>query len=166
MRLAWTTTLCLMAVILCGGCGGKSDQAASDKQAPLVETYWQVVSVDGNKANPAADSAAVPHLIFKSKDKSLVGSGGVNRFFGTYDLPGGDAIRIRPGGVTRMAGPEPLMKQERRLLEMLQVINAYRIKGEELTLRANGHDAMKLRAVPNAADAGATTPKPTPPATP
>jgi heat shock protein HslJ len=166
MQLAATMMLCLTAVVLCGGCGGKSDQAGeSGKQAPLLDTNWNVVSVDGAKVTPAADNSAGPNLVFKS-DKSVAGFAGVNNFFGTYELPSEGALRIRPGGVTRKAGPQPLMQQEQRLLGLLQVIDGYRIKGDELTLRGQGRDVMKLRAAAPATGSNPANANPTSPPAP
>jgi heat shock protein HslJ len=148
MRIVRTTSLlCALAVSLSAGCSGKSGEAAKATQAELVDTYWKITSIDGDKV-ASADSAAEPHLIFRSEGKAVAGSTGVNRFFGTYELPGGDAVRIRPGGVTRMAGSKRLMDQERRLLERLQVIDAYRIKGDEMKLTAQGRETMVLRGKP------------------
>jgi putative lipoprotein len=128
-----------------GGAGG-AGATTREAQAELIETYWKFVSIDGEPVT-VAQNAREPHLILKAKDKALAGSTGVNRIVGTYELPGGAAIRLRPVGTTMMAGPEQMMKLERRLLDRLPQVDGYRLEGQRLTLNAQGRDVMELRAV-------------------
>jgi putative lipoprotein len=114
--------------------------------AELFDTHWKIVSIDGDDV-AATPGMEEPHLILKSKDNALVGSTGINRIVGSYELPGGSGITLRPLALTMMAGPEPMMKQEQRILQRLHEIDGYRLEGQRLTLAASGHDVMALRAV-------------------
>ena len=42
---------------------------------------------------------------------------------------------MKMGGMTMMACPEPLMTQEKNLLDALQAVSNYRIEGDKLELR-------------------------------
>ncbi len=94
---------------------------------------------------PGVDSLA-PHVILRTKDRAYVGSTGVNRFFGGYTLGEPGAIALRPGGMTKMAGPEPLMLQEQHVLAALEKVDGYRLEGDQLSFSAQGRDVMVLRA--------------------
>ena len=144
-----STTFLVTALFLCVACAGKPDPVEDGGAgSALLDTTWKIVSLDGADVI-AGDGPQAPHLILESNDGKLVGSAGVNRFFGSYALPDGPrgaAITLVPSGATRMAGPEPLMKQEQLVLERLQEVDGFRLEGETLTLRVRGRDAMVLRA--------------------
>ena len=63
----------------------------------------------------------------------LSGSTGCNRFFGGFELVDGGLL-LTPGGMTMMACPEDVMRQEQALLEALKAATGYRITGERLEL--------------------------------
>jgi putative lipoprotein len=115
----------------------------------LIETYWKIVSVGGENV-VAGSNAQEAHLILKAKDHAVFGATGINRISGTYEQPDGPTstwIVLHPGAMTRMAGPEPMMRQEERVLQCLRDVDGYRLAGDRLTLTARGHDVMVLRAV-------------------
>ena len=120
-----------------------------ERTAELLETYWRIVSLDGEQVT-AGEGLEEPHLILKSEHGALIGSTGVNRLAGSCELPDGldgAAIMLRPGAMTLIAGPEPLMRQEQQLLQRLRQVDGFRLEGEQLTLSVQGRDVIVLRAV-------------------
>ncbi len=72
-------------------------------------------------------------------DGRLAGNASCNRLIASYALDG-QQLRIAPAGATMMACPPALMQQERKLLDLLPGISAYRIddSGALLLLGADG----------------------------
>ena len=69
------------------------------------------------------DSHASVHFL---GDGRLAGNATCNRILGSYESDG-NKLNIKPAGTTMMACPEALMKQERKLLDLLPTIRSYRI---------------------------------------
>jgi heat shock protein HslJ len=71
--------------------------------------------------------------VLNEEKKSLSGSTGCNRFAGGFELVEGGLL-LTPGGMTMMACPEDLMRQEQAFLEALKAATGYRITGVSLEL--------------------------------
>ena len=106
--------------------------SAQSPPGNLLETYWKLVSVEGAPVEPAAGMREA-HLVLHTTGNQLGAIGGVNQMGGTWGVSG-HALTLIPGPMTRMAGPEPLMKQETRFVELLGRVNRYEITGDRLTL--------------------------------
>jgi heat shock protein HslJ len=61
------------------------------------------------------------------------GNATVNSIFGPAEVDGA-ALRLKPGGMTRKAGPKDLMQQEGKFVAMLDLVRSYRIEGSTLIL--------------------------------
>lgn len=123
----------LVAVTLLGCQANKgSAPAGRAGSPPLAGTYWVLTSL-GDAAVEPSKAGREPHLQFGKTDGRIAGSGGVNRLMGGYKLQG-EQITITPGGMTMMAGPEPLMRQEQAFAKALSEARAYRIDGRTLEL--------------------------------
>lgn len=96
-------------------------------------TTWTLRELDGKPVAASADERPAT-LQFDETAKRIAGSGGCNRIIGTFDRSG-STLAIVPGGMTRMACPEPAMTQERAFDEALRATKIYRITGDELELR-------------------------------
>ena len=76
----------------------------------------------------------------------LSGRAGCNRFSGTYSITG-DRLAVGPLATTRMACPEPAMRHERRVLEILRgPVTISRRVGTGLVLTGNGGSIRLGRA--------------------
>lgn len=134
-------------VILCG-C---QNTAPSDSRSPappavsLTDRQWNLTALHGTPIVPADVPDHAPHITFVSKDNSLAGAASVNRFFGTWSNEGGK-LSVKPMGMSMMAGPEPLMKQEQAFMKALSTVTGYRIEGKTLTLLAGEHNVATLTA--------------------
>lgn len=96
---------------------------------------WRLVKwvVNGVEKMILPDSAVT--VAFDPSGK-IAGNASVNRFSGTYrfDLDGRLEWPRAGFAVTRMAGPQPLMAQERTFLESLRRTTQYRVDGQQLVL--------------------------------
>lgn len=88
------------------GCGG-------DPASLLTGSEWQIEDIAGQGI---IDNAQI--TIAFSADGRIAGNTGCNRFTGGYTLSG-EGLNLQPAGVTLMACPEPLMTQEKRMLDAL-----------------------------------------------
>jgi heat shock protein HslJ len=135
-----TTLLGLLATFLAAGC---SNDHQGDAKA-LQSREWRAVRIAGVTAVlPLAQGAATATF----SDGRVTGSDTVNRFFGSYELEPGNAIRIFEIGSTEMAGPPDLLVVEAAYLATLPRVASYEIEGNVLWLRdAAGADLVRFTA--------------------
>ncbi len=135
------TLACALACVLFGAaCASNSPADTSfpeDISLPTLLGEWQVEWIEDSPV--VAQSAA--YIAF-DQDGRIHGNSSVNKMFGSWSL-GEGTLEIAQLGSTRMAGPPPLMDQERRFLAALgHVVRAeMSADGRLLLLSANG-DAL------------------------
>lgn len=96
------------------GCGG-------DPVSLLTGVAWQIEEVESKKV---IDSTNVS--IEFGDDGRVSGSTGCNRFMGGYDLTG-EGLTLGQMGATMIACPDPLMTQERSVLDALEQVRRFDI---------------------------------------
>lgn len=75
-------------------------------------------------------------------DLQISGFGGVNRFFGPARRGRGETLAVSSLGVTRMAGPSPLLAVERVYIGLLQSARSVSVKDGVLTIRGDSGGAI------------------------
>jgi heat shock protein HslJ len=134
-------TLAALALTLTAACSrrptSETEAAASATGASiqLRGTYWKLTSL-GDRTVNVAESQREPHLILQADSKQVIGSGGCNRMFGSYEL-NGDALTFGDVGSTKMACPD-VMDVENSFLPALQRVAKWRISGQQLDLLDSG----------------------------
>ena len=73
-----------------------------------------------------------PHLILRSQDRRLGGSGGCNRLLGSYELDG-DTLAFGKMAATKIACGQG-MDTEKSFLDALMQVKTWKIVGEHLEL--------------------------------
>jgi heat shock protein HslJ len=145
MRLL-LTSLALTAGLSMSAC--QSSTSADDgaaEPAPQASPIgaWTVASIEGTSV--VADSPAV--LEFTAEGR-LAGNASVNRIMASYTLDG-DTLTMSEVASTMMAGPEPLMKQEQRLIAALARVRAAEVVEGTLVLRdMEGVELVRARRSP------------------
>ena len=99
--------------------------------APLENTYWKLTRLHGTPVSVAAKQPE-SHFVLNSKTKRIAGSGGCNRFTGTYERSG-DRLTFGNLAMTFMACPEG-MDTERDFIGVLEQVRSWRILGKHLEL--------------------------------
>ena len=94
------------------GCGG-------DPASLLTGHAWQIHQAAGGDIVDGSN----PGITF-DKAGRISGTPGCNRFMGGYEVTG-EGLRIGPIGATMMACPDPLMQQERRMLDALEQVRRF-----------------------------------------
>jgi heat shock protein HslJ len=112
------------ALLATAGCATAGEEAA----APLAGSEWRPVAI-GDTA-PGSDSGSF--VQFRGEGQ-ITGTGGCNRFSGTYEIDGA-TIRIGPLAATRRACPPPLMHREAALFAALERARRYQRARIDLTL--------------------------------
>ena len=113
--------------------------------ANLEDTYWKLTHL-GTTAVIVADRQREPHLVLRSQDRRLGGSGGCNRLLGSYELDG-DTLTFGQMAATKMACGQG-MDTETSFLEVLTQVKTWKIVGEHLELfDASGHLLARRRAL-------------------
>lgn len=121
----------------------QAEPATTQPAAPLLGTRWTIVEVEGQPALPAERGAA--YLEFSAEQTRYSSSGGINRIGGAYTLDG-KSLKLGDAFSTMMAGPEPLMQQERKSLQALGKVDAFEIVGDKLHLLAGDEVVLRLQA--------------------
>ena len=115
----------------------KSTASSVSVPAASRGNEWRLVKWVAGGAEKAmvADSAVT--IAFDPSGK-IAGNASVNRFSGTYrvDIDGRMEWPRAGFALTKMAGPPPLMAQERSFLESLRRTTQYRVEGSQLLLES------------------------------
>ena len=125
------------------GSAEQAGQASSSAATPLTGTHWKLVEMGGMPA--VAGEGANEASLELNSDGKLSGSSGCNRLVGTYKA-GKNSLRFKPAGLTKMACPDRLMKQEEGFLEVLRQTRSYQITGDALELRDNKDVLARFQA--------------------
>ena len=113
--------------------------------ASLQNTYWKLIELKGAPVQ-VAEHGTEPNMTLRAEGK-LTGSGGCNRFTGTYVITAKGGVTLDPGATTMMACVEPYMSQEGAVFAALRSVTRYEISGDDLTLRAGEEIVARFVAV-------------------
>jgi putative lipoprotein len=97
----------------------------------LRETYWKLIQL-GEKPVSAADQQREPNLIFHTAENRVTGSGGCNRFTGTY-MADSHALHFNGVASTQMACIQG-MATEMAFLGMLDKVRTWKVTNQQLEL--------------------------------
>lgn len=127
--------------------GGTTLAALAAQPTTLAGTSWSVTGVNNGKQAVVGVLTGTELTLQIMSDGTLQGSGGCNRFNGSYTQQG-KSLRIGPLASTRMACAEPegRMAQEAQFLAALESTATARREGDKLELRtATGALAVSAR---------------------
>ncbi len=111
---------------------------------PLRETYWKLTELEG-KPVTAADQQQEAHLVFRTNDSNISGSGGCNRLMGSYTVAG-DVMHFKGVASTMMACLHG-METEQTFVGALNKVQSWKIIGSHLELYdESGTLLMKFEA--------------------
>lgn len=117
--------------------------ADSEPDAPLRNTYWKLVELNGGPVQPGEGKEL--HMIIRGDDR-VAGYSGCNQFMGSVTVAG-DGLSFGPIGGTRRFC-ESVMEQENAFLQALESAHHHTISGESLEItNANGEVVMRYVAV-------------------
>ena len=105
---------------------------AIDADSPITETYWKLTELMGKPVATTADMLSEMHLMLKTKEARVQGSGGCNNFMGSYTLRSGGRLSFSKLASTMIACPN--LDLEKEFLEMLSTVDNYAISGKVLSL--------------------------------
>jgi heat shock protein HslJ len=134
-------TTVLAAVILVAGCRSAGSAPSGPSAGSLVGTSWMAEEIDGQGVVDRVQST----LTFENLER-ISGSTACNRYFGSFEL-GGNTLRLKPAGTTRMACPPPVMEQETKFLTALGAVTAYRRDADRVLL-VDDSGRVRVRLVP------------------
>jgi copper homeostasis protein (lipoprotein) len=99
--------------------------------ANLENTYWKLTRL-GNDAVIVGEKQREPHVILRSQNRRVSGSGGCNSLLGSYEL-NGDTLTFSKMATTQMACGEG-EDTAKSFLEALAQVKTWKIVGEHLEL--------------------------------
>jgi heat shock protein HslJ len=121
----------------------KSAKLTEDPDDSVLDKYWKVVAIKNNGLQATSKEA---FLILKTEDKRVLGNGGCNSFFGSYQLDKGNQIRFSAIGATKMACEN--MQVESAFFQVFAATRSYATTGNELLLMDSvGTDLAKFEFV-------------------
>ena len=109
---------------------GTTDSSAA--AAPIMEKYWKLIEVYGKPVKVDSTFFKEAYVLFKAKDKQVVGNGGCNGFGAAYELKDGNGIAITNLISTQMACPA--LEIENEFTKALLAADNYNIVGDTLIL--------------------------------
>ena len=113
----------------------------------LAGSTWRFEDVDGVPVGPVPERAR-PQLTFED-DGQVFGTGGINRFRGTYTVAG-DRLTFGPLATTQMAGIPEHVAREGAILELLSGAPTVQVDGDALVLvDAAGRSSRLTRVRPD-----------------
>ncbi len=98
---------------------------------------WRLIKWVANGAERPIIADSIVTLAFDPSGK-IAGNASVNHFAGSYRFDVNGRLEWPRAGfsLTRMAGPQPLIAQERAFLESLRRTTQYRVDGQQLVLES------------------------------
>lgn len=114
---------------------------AGGEDVSLVNTYWKLMTIDGEDVIMPEGMEREPHMVLHIDDNRLAGYSGCNRFSGTYQVDG-SALDF-PNGIaaTRMACLHG-METERAFSSVLERTRGWSVTGDALTLNDESGNAI------------------------
>lgn len=113
--------------------------------ADVLGTRWLLVELSGEPVEPTGEERAA-HLSLDPAEGRAYGSGGCNRFTGTFELSG-EELRVGPIAATRMACEEQVMRLETEFFDALASVGRYELDGETLVLLDGDTVVARLNGV-------------------
>lgn len=153
---AFVVSAVVLAVLIgCGPTGrdvppAVDDEVSADSHAPavpgdLTASTWRLEAL-GAGAAAASPIAGTEVSVTFTADGRISGTGGCNRFFGTYESGEGGSLTFSPLGATRMACPPEIMSQEDSFFVALGRVTSFAIEDDRLSLAA-GDEGRVVRFV-------------------
>jgi len=130
-------SLLALSAMLLAGCRPKEPEKALQGTPWTLESYGEA----GNEQTVLEGT----EITAAFEEGKVTGSAGCNRYFGGYEV-NGSKLSFSPLGSTRMACPEPIMKQEQTFLSALQGAESYEIRGSTLTITSAGGNVLTFAA--------------------
>lgn len=149
--LAIPRMLLIGAALALAGCAATRPAAPPPADAPppppppgagpqsLLGVEWQITEYAGT---PVVEGTPAS---LRFADGRVSGTAGCNRFSGGYETGEGFSIRFREIATTMMACPDPLMQQERAVLDLLDAVSSYTFDASGGLILSTGDNRM-LRA--------------------
>ena len=135
-----------MALAACTGAGSSPTAEPSERVAsvPFEGTEWQLTEYVGEAGGVVRIPAAVT-VTARFADQAVYGSGGCNRYRGSYTVDG-DAIEIFEVAATAMACGGPAGPVEPAYLQILPLMTTFAVTGDALEM-TNESGTILLRYV-------------------
>ena len=125
--------------------GNKDIMAANFKS--LENTSWQLTDISGEKIITKNINGKETGIItLDISDDRISGSGGVNRYFGSFTVNDG-IIKMSDIGSTKMMGPEDLMKVEEKYFSILQNVTSFEIQGSNTLILNSDAGSLTFKRV-------------------
>lgn len=136
--------LAVSGLTLGATCGPLRDGDSTADSVSELDGAWRLVTM-GDAANPTPIPADVAVTLDFDAD-SFSGSGGCNRYTGSYEVVGAGTWEPGPVAATRMACPGAAGEVEARYLETFGATRRFEI--EDRRLQLSTHDGRVLIYVP------------------
>ncbi|GGY72574.1 META domain-containing protein [Marinobacter zhanjiangensis] len=137
----------LMAfAVMLSACAAPGPQSSGGPipTAPLTNTYWKLMSLQGTGVDVPRGAQGEPHMIFRD-DGKVNGFSGCNRFVGEYTVSGANLL-FDSMASTRMACPDD--DYETVLYEVFSQTAGVFLEGKVLKLlNEKGHELARFEAV-------------------
>ena len=112
----------------------------------ILEKYWKLVDLNGEKVATDSTFKKEAHIIFKEADNRITGNGGCNTIGGVYSIRGQNKLSVSNLFSTKMFCQN--MDLETAFLALLQSAESFNLRGDSLLINsAQSPGAAKFVAV-------------------
>lgn len=112
----------------------------------LLEKYWKLIELNGTAIDTTGKMEREAHLIFKALNSRIFGSGGCNRFSGSYTIKDNN-LRISRVISTKMACMDVLYEGD--FFTVLESAEQYFVSGDTLVIGSKGSSHARLLSINN-----------------
>jgi len=131
-RAVTASLLALTSLVLLVGCAS-GGAGAKQNPAMLEGPNWTATQLAGSDGT-LAPVVPLSRITAAFKAGTVSGKGSVNQYNATYATSGSNSIAFTLGATTMMAGPEPLMTQEKNYFAALANAKSYVVTADKLVL--------------------------------
>lgn len=140
-------TLCVLIGITCltTGCSSTtidSQAAAEHPNEPLINTYWKLVTLDGEPV-VTRENFRESHLVLHQDASRLAGATGCNTLMGSYRVEN-EQITFNKIASTKMACSTAQMNNEQDFLAALKQVTTWNVDGAMLVLSGNNNEPLAV----------------------
>lgn len=140
-------SLSMAAALFASGCAHVGGTDTSTTSASLENTHWQLIQL-GENTQLTYEKGREPDLLLDSEEQRAAGSGGCNRFMGSYTLDNA-SIGFGHMAATQMACAKG-MDTERDYFQALLETKNWQVDGNQLELRDDNDKLLARFAVKSA----------------
>lgn len=118
---------------------------AKPADSPLLNKRWKLIEMNGENVEVTEAFQSDPYVTLSMHSNKVHGSGGCNRFGGTYSLDGDKLTFVHLLATKKFC--EGASEVENQFLSELRAATGFRVVGDAMWILREGKQVMKFEAI-------------------